>query len=63
MKTFWLNLPVKDVNRSSVFFTALGFKFNTQQGNGSNSACLLIVESNVVCKIFFNPKSLTIWIS
>ncbi len=55
MKSFWLNLPVKDINRSKVFFTALGFRFNTQQGNGPNSACLLLGDSNVICMLFDEP--------
>ena len=52
MKSFWINLPVKDINRSKEFFTKLGFRFNSQHGNSANSACLLIGDSNVVCMLF-----------
>jgi uncharacterized protein len=51
-KDFWVNLPVKDINKSKDFFTALGFSFNTQYGNSDNSACLLIGEKKVVVMLF-----------
>ena len=54
-KQFWINLPVKDVNKSREFFTKLGFKFNTERGNGPNSACLLIGDKNVVVMLFDEP--------
>jgi predicted lactoylglutathione lyase len=60
-KQFWVNLPVKDINRSKEFFTTLGFQFNTQRGNGPNSACLLVGEKNIVVMLFDEPtfKSFT----
>jgi hypothetical protein len=54
-KQFWLNLPVKDVNKSREFFTNIGFKFNTGQGNGPNSACMLLGDKNVVVMLFDEP--------
>ncbi len=54
-RQFWINLPVKNVSKSEEFFTKLGFKFNTEQGNGPNSACLLLGDSNVVCMLFDEP--------
>jgi predicted lactoylglutathione lyase len=51
-KQFWINLPVKDINRSKTFFTQLGFKLNLRQGNTENSACLLLGEKEVVVMLF-----------
>lgn len=56
MKSFWINLPVKDINKSKEFFTKLGFRFNEGQGNGPNSACMLLGDSNVVCMLFDEPS-------
>jgi predicted lactoylglutathione lyase len=55
MKQFWISLPVKNIEKSKAFFTALGFTFNPHQGNGPNSACLMIGEKNVVCMLFDEP--------
>jgi predicted lactoylglutathione lyase len=54
-KQFWLNLPVKDVNKSREFFGKLGFQFNNGPGNGPNSACMLLGEKNVVVMLFDEP--------
>ncbi len=42
VKELWLNLPVKSIEQSIQFFTALGFEFNTNYGASSDSACLII---------------------
>jgi predicted lactoylglutathione lyase len=55
VKQFWLNLPVKNIEKSKQFFTALGFKFNEKQGNGPNSACLLLGDKDIVCMLFDEP--------
>ena len=55
MKQFWLNLPVKDINKSREFFTKLGFTFNTGQGNGPNSVCMLLGDNGVVVMLFDEP--------
>ena len=55
MKQFWINLPVKNIEKSKTFFTHLGFTFTTGQGNGLNSACMLLGEKNVVCMLFDEP--------
>lgn len=52
MKQFWLNLPVKDVQKSKAFFTNIGFKLNPQYGNNPNSASLLLGEKDVVLMLF-----------
>jgi predicted lactoylglutathione lyase len=43
----WLNLPVKDVEKSKAFFSKLGFSFNTQHGNSPVSASL-VIGKNVI---------------
>lgn len=43
----WLNLPVKDLERSKTFFTKLGFSFNTMHGNSPVSASL-VIGKNVI---------------
>jgi uncharacterized protein len=54
MKQFWINLPVKNIERSKAFFTALGFTFNKER-DSANSACLMMGEKNVVCMLFDEP--------
>lgn len=51
-KEFWINLPVKDINISKAFFTAIGFSFNENFGGGPNSACLLAGQKNVPVMLF-----------
>jgi predicted lactoylglutathione lyase len=41
-KQFWLNLPVKNINRSKDFFTNLGFSFKEGPGNTDTSAALSV---------------------
>lgn len=43
-KKIFLNLPVKDLNKSIDFFTKLGFTFNPQFTN-ENATCMIISES------------------
>lgn len=50
-KEIWLNLPVKDVERSKEFFTALGFSFNEERTTPV-SACMLVGEKKVVVMLF-----------
>ena len=45
-KTF-VNLPVKDLNKSTEFFKKLGFVFNSQFTD-ENSACMIISEDTYV---------------
>ncbi len=51
-KQFWLNLPVKDIQKSKTFFEALGFSFNSKMGNTDFSACMTIGEKSVVVMLF-----------
>ena len=41
----FVNLPVKDLEKSKEFFTKLGFTFNLQFTN-KNAACMVISEEN-----------------
>lgn len=52
VKDVWMNLPVKDVQRSKVFFKALGFAFNEKMSHGDTNACLLVSRQNVVFMLF-----------
>jgi len=51
-KSIWINLPVKDVNKSKEFFTALGFTLNTQFGVRDDSASFLVGDSKFVLMLF-----------
>ena len=53
-KQFWINLPVKDLAKSKVFFTKLGFSFNTNHSN-SNQLQLVIGDTNAIVMLF--PES------
>lgn len=46
-KQLWLNLPVKNIEASKEFFSGLGFSFNTEHGNSSVSASL-VIGKNVI---------------
>jgi len=52
IKQIWINLPVKNVNKSREFFEGIGFKLNTQYGNSENAASLFVGEKNVVLMLF-----------
>jgi predicted lactoylglutathione lyase len=43
----FVNLPVKDLNKSVEFFTKLGFKFNPQFTD-ENATCMIIGEDSFV---------------
>ncbi|TKI56726.1 glyoxalase/bleomycin resistance/extradiol dioxygenase family protein [Brevibacillus antibioticus] len=43
-KQIFVNLPVKDLNKSIDFFTAIGYEFNPQFTD-QNAACLVISEN------------------
>jgi uncharacterized protein len=51
-KQFWINLPVKDINRSKEFYKNIGFKFNTNYPENPNGISLLIGDHNVVVMLF-----------
>ena len=44
VKQIFVNLPVKDLNKTINFFTKIGFKFN-QQFTDENAGCMIIGEN------------------
>ena len=42
----FVNLPVKDLNRSVAFFTALGYTFNPQFTN-ENATCMIVSPDHI----------------
>jgi hypothetical protein len=52
IKDFWINLPVKDVKKSTEFYTQLGFRTNSDHNNSENSTCLFVGEKNVVVMLY-----------
>ena len=52
MKTVWLNLPVKDLNKSKAFFARLGFSFDTEHGNSADSGCFMVGEDKFHVLLF-----------
>jgi uncharacterized protein len=51
-KQIWLNLPVKDVNQSKVFFESLGFTFNSKNGDTPVSKCMLVGDHHIAIMLF-----------
>ena len=51
-KELWINLPVKDINRSKAFFTKMGFTPNSHYGNSDNSASFFVGQKNIVLMLF-----------
>ena len=54
-KEFWINLPVKDINKSKEFFLKLGFSPNPGMGNSDESTSVLIGNKKVVLMLFNEP--------
>jgi len=56
----FVNLPVKDLDKSRAFFSSLGFSFNPQFSN-DNAACMVVADGSIqvmlVTEAFF--RSLT----
>ena len=50
-KQFWINLPVKDINKSKEFYSKVGFIVNEQHGN-SDQAQLIIGDHNATVMLF-----------
>jgi predicted lactoylglutathione lyase len=47
-KELWMNLPVKDLNRSKEFFNAIGFSFKDGPGNSDTMAPLVVGDKNTI---------------
>ena len=53
-KQIFVNLPVKDLNKSKEFFSALGYAFNPQFSN-ENGACMIISEDSIFAMLLAEP--------
>ena len=64
VKQIFVNLPVKDLNKTMDFFTNIGFEFNSQFTD-ENATCMIIGENIfamlLVEKFFkkFTPKEIS----
>ena len=52
MKTIWLNLPVKDLQKSKQFFREIGFRENAMHKEAQHLGSFLIGDSNFVLMLF-----------
>jgi uncharacterized protein len=52
LKEFWINLPVRDINKSREFFTKLGFPLNPQFNNSNEMVGLMIGDKKVIVNFF-----------
>lgn len=64
-KQIFVNLPVKNLEKSKAFFSALGYTFN-EQFTDANAACMVINEGSIHAMLLaedffktFTDKSLT----
>lgn len=53
-KSIFINLPVKDVNKSTHFFKELGFEFNPQFSDETTSC--LIISDNIYVMIMIEER-------
>ena len=53
-KQIFVNLPVKDLEKSKAFFAALGFTFNPQFSN-EQGACMIISEGSIYAMLLTEP--------
>jgi predicted lactoylglutathione lyase len=51
-KEIWLNLPVKDVNKTAAFFEALGFKVNGYAPNSETMVSMAFGSKNFIINFF-----------
>jgi predicted lactoylglutathione lyase len=54
-KNFWINLPVKDIERSKQFYSQLGFTIKPVPGNRKDSASLVLGEKEIQFILFEEP--------
>lgn len=50
-KEYWVNLPVKDINKTKEFFSKIGFALNEKQSN-ETMACFTIGEKKMAVLFF-----------
>jgi predicted lactoylglutathione lyase len=53
-KQIFVNLPVKDLDKSKAFFTALGYSFNPQF-TSENGAGMVIAEGSIYAMLLTEP--------
>jgi hypothetical protein len=53
-REIFVNLPVKNMERSKAFFGALGFTFNPQFTN-EQGACMVIAEGSIYAMLLVEP--------
>lgn len=51
-KDVWINLPVKDVSKSKVFFADLGFSFHPMPDNDEDAAALILGEKEIMVMLY-----------
>jgi predicted lactoylglutathione lyase len=54
MRQIFVNLPVRDLERSKRFFASLGFSFNPQFTD-ENAACLVIEKDSIYAMLLTEP--------
>ncbi len=54
MRQIFVNLPVKDLERSKKFFGSLGFSFNAQFTD-EKAACLVIEQDAIYAMLLTEP--------
>lgn len=52
VKQAWLNLPVKDIQKSKEFFKAIGFRSNPMHEKNPQAGSFFIGENNFVLMLF-----------
>lgn len=50
----YVNLPVKDLERSKAFFSALGYTFNPQFSN-ADAACMIVSDNHIYVMLLVEP--------
>ncbi|RCX23435.1 hypothetical protein DFP94_1011034 [Fontibacillus phaseoli] len=54
-RDLWINLPVKDIEKSKVFFVKLGFTLNQRQAGSDESAGIIVGDKQMMVMLF--PES------
>lgn len=52
VKEFWVNLPVKNIEKSKQFYSAIGFSFTSEYGNTPTSAAMQVGSKDVIVMLF-----------
>lgn len=51
-KEIWINLPVKDVNKSKTFFTEIGFYLNQKHKDSDEASSLVVGNKGIIVMLF-----------